>query len=77
MVQPMMFVVWPGIFVATGCLCMATGGFGMVLGALPAASLPSVHILAVLHALNCLWQVSVMALYQVSFVLRIICCFNV
>jgi hypothetical protein len=62
-VQPVIFVVWPGIFVATGCLAMATGGFGIVSGFFHAGH-GATHILAVLHVVNCLWQIAVMALYQ-------------
>ncbi len=42
---------------------MTTGGAGIILGFLP-PRLASASVLAVLHILNCLWQVAVMSLYQ-------------
>lgn len=79
-VQPPLFVVWPGIFIATGVLAIVTvpssvlvlgvfspplhqGLFGFFLGFLP-PRVGLTTVLGLLHVLNCLWQVSVMALYQ-------------
>ncbi len=58
-----LFLLLQGIFIATGCLALVTGGTGIVLGFLP-PRLASAAFLAVLHMLNCMWQVAVMALYQ-------------
>lgn len=60
---PPVFVIYSGIPIATGCLAIATGAVGVLATFLPPGG-PMALVLIVLTALNCLWQLAVMALYQ-------------
>ncbi len=53
---PPVFVIYSGIPIATGCLCIVTGLVGIVIGILPSRPLHTV-IIIYLTILNVLWQV--------------------
>lgn len=62
-VAPPIFVVWPQIYLATGALAIVVGLAGIGC-AFANPSLSFAALVAVLHVVNCVWQIAVMALYS-------------